>query len=127
MAPRSAIHLAQSQELRQLQLECELVQGILLDQVGSHAIGHPRAATQAHVQQVSNGQIEHRVAQEFEAFVMVAKKAAVGQRPFQQIRIGENVLQSRCNASRASRLALLGSTLVLEREPGRAGQWISRS
>jgi hypothetical protein len=61
-----------------LQAQCQLVQRVLLDQVGAHtrqiALGQ---GAQPLVQQTGHRQIEHRIAQKLQAFIVVGRKTAV--------------------------------------------------
>ncbi len=109
------------------------MQRVLLDQVGPHArqvaFGQSR---QAHVEQVRDRQVQHRVAEKFQALVVVGREAAMRERELQQPRIGEGVLEARLQRDEAA-LHLLGARVqrdwpwYLSSQVGRAERWISRS
>src|SRR6185369_12337119 len=74
----------------------ELVQRLLLDQIGPHSGQLPFGQSlQPVVQERRNGEIEDRIAQEFEPLVVVGREAAMRQRPRQQLAFAELVLQTR--------------------------------
>lgn len=72
------------------------MQGVLLDQIGPHpgqvALGQLR---QSLVEQVGDCEVEHRIAQEFESFVVIGREAAVRQCTLQQPRVGKGMLEAR--------------------------------
>ena len=80
------------QHLGQRELQGDPVQALFAHQVRAHAgeiafVG----ALEALVQQVGNGQAQHRVAEKLEPLVVVRAEAAVRQGAAQQARIGEAV------------------------------------
>jgi hypothetical protein len=85
LAARFGLALAQAQHVRHLQTQCQLVQRILLDQVGTHtreiALGQ---IAQPLVKQAGHSQIEHRIAQKLQAFIVVCRKTAVRDGTLQQ-------------------------------------------
>ena len=71
------------------------MQGVLLDQIGTHA----REVTlwqfaQFFVEQMGHRQIEHRVAQELQAFVVVCAEAAMRERLLQQRQLAKAITQA---------------------------------
>ena len=114
-AAGARLALAQPNDVRQAQADGELVQGFLLDQVGAHArqvaFGQ---GLQAVVQQRGNGQVEHGIAQEFQPLVVVGREAAVRQRPRQQLRVGELVLQARLQCDEPAIHACLDYRVFLD-------------
>ena len=78
----------------QLQAQRQLVQGVLLDQVGpgSGQITFGQG-TQTPIQQAGHRQVEHGVAQEFKTLIVISGKTAVGHRPLKQLRVRKCVLQ----------------------------------
>ena len=87
--------VAQSQQFRQAQTQRQRVQSLLAHQVGAYArqIALGQAA-QLGIQHISHGQTQDRVAQEFQALVMLDRKAAVRERTAQQVGVLESVLQT---------------------------------
>jgi hypothetical protein len=81
--------------LRQFQLLGDLVQGLLLDQVGAQArqvaFGQ---VVEAFVQDRGDDAVQDRIAEEFEALVMQTAVATVGQRLLQQAGFPERVTQA---------------------------------
>ncbi len=70
------------------------MQGFLLDQIGANTGKIALVELgQALVQQIGHRQIQHRVAQKLQSFVVVGTETAMGQRLIEQICIGENMLQ----------------------------------
>ena len=86
--------LAQTQHGRQAQLIGQHHQRVLLDQIGpcarQVAFGQAR---QLAVEQVGNGEVEHRVAQKLQPLVVIRRKAAVRERLLKQRRLSEGVAQ----------------------------------
>jgi hypothetical protein len=80
LTARVHLTLAQTQDARQTQFNRQVVQGVLLDQVGAHA-GQValRQSAELLVEHIGYSQVEHRVAQELQAFIVVRAKAAVRQ------------------------------------------------
>jgi hypothetical protein len=70
------------------------VQAFLAHQMGAHAAELPLAGGgPVQVEHLRHHQIQHRVAEEFEAFVMNAAMAAVRERLLAQLGIGKAVAQ----------------------------------
>ena len=66
------------------------MQGVLLHQVRAHARQVAfRQMGQALKEQVGHREIEHRVAQELQALVVIRRKAAMGQRTLKESRVTE--------------------------------------
>ncbi|MPN04782.1 hypothetical protein SDC9_152029 [bioreactor metagenome] len=86
--------LTQAQQIRQLQLQRNLVQRAFLDEIGPNtreiAFGH---GSQLGIEQAGDGQTEHRVAQKLQSLVVVGRKAAVRDGTLQQRRVGKLMLQ----------------------------------
>jgi len=78
MPARLGLTLAQSKHVGQTQANRQLVQGILLDQVGTHT-GQValRQLAQLFIEQASHRQVQDGIAQKLDAFVVVGRKAAV--------------------------------------------------
>ncbi len=93
---RAGLALTQPDHVGQAQLHRQMVQRVLLDQVGPHtreiALG---LVAQAAVQQAGHGQVEHGIAQKLQPLVVIGRKAAVRGGPQQQLRVGKGVLQAR--------------------------------
>ena len=71
------------------------MQGVLFDQIGADTGQVPLGQrTQACIEQIGDGQTEHRVTQKLQALVMVGRETAVGQCLGQQGDIGKRVLQA---------------------------------
>ena len=91
-ATAARLALGQAHHLGQAELQRHAVQAVLAHQVRAHArqvafVG----AGEALEQQAGNGQAQHRIAEEFQAFVVVGAEAAVRQRPGEQLRLAEAV------------------------------------
>ena len=86
--------LAQAQRLGQPQTQRQAMKRVLLDEIGSHP-GQVtfRQRAQAFVEQVGNGQVKHRIAQELQPLVVIGRETAMGERLDKQLRIGKLVLQ----------------------------------
>jgi len=86
--------IAQTQEMRNLQLLRNFVQGLLADQIRAQA--RETALVQipvALVQKCGNDAIQDRVAEELHPFIVQAAMAAMGQGYLQQRRIAELIAQ----------------------------------
>ena len=88
-AAAAGLALAEAQQLGQAELERGAIQAVLAHQVGADAgqvalVGIAEAVEQ----QARDDQAQDRVAEELEALVVVGAEAAVGERPFQQGRVG---------------------------------------
>ena len=93
-AAAARLALGQLQRLGQAQHQRDLVQAVLAHEVGAHArevafVG----AGEAVEQQPRDGQVQHRVAQELEALVVVGAEAAVRERALEQRALGELVAE----------------------------------
>ncbi len=93
--PGTLLAVAQAQPCRQSETGRDLEQGVLLDQIRPHtgeiAFGQLAELLE---QQARDGQIEHRVTEKLQPFVVVGCEAAVGQRALKQARVGEIVVQA---------------------------------
>ena len=83
---------AEAQQLGQAELQRGAVQAVLAHEMGANAgqvalVG----AAEAVEQQARDDQAQDRVAEEFEALVVVGAEAAVGQRPLQEAGVGKAV------------------------------------
>src|SRR5690606_26705314 len=95
-AARAGLAFTQAQQRRQRQPQREPVQRVLLDQVGPHARQVAlRQFRETDVQQVRDGQVQHRVAEKLEALVVVGRETAVRERELEQPRVRERVLKAR--------------------------------
>ena len=66
---------AQAQYIGNLQAQRQLVQGVLLDEVGAHARQVPlRQIAEPLVQQARDGEVEHGIAQKFQPFIVIGRK-----------------------------------------------------
>ena len=93
--PASGLAFAEAQHLGQADLHRRAVQAVFAHEVGAHAgqvafVG----AGEALEQQAGNRQAEHRIAEEFEPFVVVGTEAAVRQRARQQRAIVESMAEA---------------------------------
>ena len=127
LSARARFALAQAQQLGQAQHHGQLVQGVLLDQIGAHArqIAFGQLA-QLLVQQAGDRQIEHRVAQKLEAFVVVGEKLRCVSACGKQFRIGKLMLQAllqrlQSGAGTGAGTHLFGAPVVLQQQVGRTG------
>ena len=95
MAAGLGLALTQPQHLGHAQAQCQLVQGVLLDQVGPHAREIAfRQRPQALVQQTRHREVQDGVPQKFEPLVVVGREAAVRGGALQQGGVGKGVLQA---------------------------------
>ena len=91
----AGLALGQADQAGQAQLDGDLVQRFLAHQVRAHAAELALVGLRvAAVEQPRHAGREHGIAQEFEALVVVAAEALVGQRPAQQGGVGEAVAQA---------------------------------
>ena len=87
--------LTQTQHVGQLQLQRQRLQGVLFDEVGTHArqVAFGQLA-QLRIQQVGHRQVEHRVPQEFQPLVVIGTEAAVRGGLQQQRPLAKSVAQA---------------------------------
>ena len=82
--------LAQQQLVAQLQVQCDTVQRLLINQIGAMTGKFAFAQVRKFFEQLeSNRAIDHAVTEKFQPFVMCRSKRAVGQRPPKQPRLFE--------------------------------------
>ncbi|MDT4864545.1 hypothetical protein FQZ97_993090 [compost metagenome] len=93
--PGTLLAVPEAQSRHQTETRRDLEQGVLLDQIRPHTgeIAFWQLAELLE-QQARDGQIEHRVTEELQPFVVVGREAAVGQRALQQVRVGKVVVQA---------------------------------
>ena len=91
-AAAARLALAEAERLGQAELERGAIEAVFADEVGANArqvalVGVAEAVEQ----QARDDQAEDGVAEEFEALVVVGAVAAMGERSFQERRVGEAV------------------------------------